>query len=897
MRSKLLVIGVLLLLSLTLSAQIGTRFWFAAPSLTNDHDQSMSPQYSLLCFSSYNQPATITVTQPGVVNPSDSHYFAPYTFTLPANSTVDVRLSNIGINRAEHRKIMPYGVYIESDADISVYFAQTNANSEIYTLKGDNALGTDFIVGMQNTLPTSHSGFPSVEILATEDNTIVHITSPVETLNSTDNTWQVTLNRGDVYTVVAKATSGASHMSGMHISADKPIAVNSTDDSVASWGQDLCGDQLVPTNLAGSEYVAIRNTAEHEKLYVYALRDNTQMYLNGVAQAVLNTGTTRVMNLPADVNYLRSDDSHPIVVFQLTGVGGETGATQLPKLNCTGSSRVVYVRRFAQQPKVLIVVKTQYVAYFSVNGNTSRLTAADFSPVPDAPEWSWCSKLLSPESGTGYLQIENDSTVFHMGVLDWGGGGTCTYGYFSDFNAAALYPQSDKQFYTVGETIHLSLQDAALFESIEWTLADGTTIPGEQVYATAQLAHSGYAYVKAVSKEGCALLRDSFPLLIHVVETQRIDSTVCDTLGIRADSVQYIPVQRSGNNIIDPKRDTTITCAATPQVVWKGNAQVSKNQLYRLQMTYAAGSNLRKPRVEVRINDEQQGSVLYPSVTPAIYTCDWVAPSDKTVSCTVNTVTGSSNNAELQLTSISFAPIFDTSDSIVFAVRECPADDPPLPPDPDYPVRVTLLTQVCTACDGDPQARIDYRIDEGEVHTISADGQVYEATDDQSIYMALPTSPGSYRVPLVFCDTVHHTYTDQLFVSLAVLYQPLRIFTQKWGNTLAAYTESYSGYHLDLYDFQWWENGVALEGENASYLYMPDGFPVGAVYQLTAKYHAAGTQEHAEQTVQTCPYIPNPRSRSAPQIYRLDGSVVPNRSAPGVYIISNGTYIQKIIVK
>lgn len=907
MRNSWFIILLFLSFSLSVSAQIGTRFWFAAPSLTHTHDESMNSQYAKFCFSTYEQAATITISQPGIIDRSHPRYFAPYTITLPANSTVDVLLSHVGINRAEARKSVPYGIYIESDENISVYFAQVNNNSEVYTLKGQNALGLDFIVGMQRTLPNAHGGLPSVEITATEDNTIVNIESPVVTANTPNMQWSITLQKGEVYTIVGANARADAHLAGMHITSNRPIVVNSTDDSVSSWGQDLCGDQLVPTNLAGTEYVAFRNTAEHEKIYVQATQDGTQLSFNGQRQNILNRGETHIISLTEDVNYIQSDNHQSFVVWQLTGVGGETGASQLPKLSCTGSSKVVYVRRFASAPQVTIIVKTEYTAYFKANNN-NQITASDFQPLTYAPQWSWCRKNLTPERATGYLKVSNDSTEFQMSVLDCDGG-TCTFGYFSDYNAATLYPVADKEYYTIGETIHLSLQDSVLYNDIQWTLPDGSRLTGSQVTVTAQAAHNGFTYVKAVSREGCSLAQDSFPILIHILESQRIDSTVCDTLGIAQDSVELVPTLRPGYNILSLTNDTSITCTAQAQEVWRASAEVRNGQRYQVDIQLASANNTRRPRVEVKVDQQTVGNTIFPTTTATPISFEWTATTSGTAVLAIHTVQGSTNNSTLQIGKPSFAPLFEVNDSIVYSLIEClpvtPDTTPVLPPDttpvlpPDsiiepYVLTVTLDTYEQTLCDGDLSADIYYTIEEGEPHIVWVDGVEQEVTAERHIAYEVPQAPGTHLVPLVFCDTNNKTCTDTLYFSIHILYQPLKIFTQKWDNTLVAYNAAYSGYQLDLYDYQWWQDGAAISGAQLSYLYMENGFPQGAVFYLTASFRDANGEE---KQMQTCPYIPVPIAPAQTRIYRLDGTMVNEISSPGFYIITNGTYQQKIITQ
>ena len=54
-------------------------------------------------------------------------------------------------------------MYIEADHLISAYYQITHANGEAYTLKGENALGLDFVIMSQNRYANQadYSGYKS----------------------------------------------------------------------------------------------------------------------------------------------------------------------------------------------------------------------------------------------------------------------------------------------------------------------------------------------------------------------------------------------------------------------------------------------------------------------------------------------------------------------------------------------------------------------------------------------------------------------------------------------------------------------------------------------------------------------------------------------------------------
>ena len=177
---------------------------------------------------------------------------------------------------------------------------------------------------------------------------------------------------------------------------------------------------------------------------------------------------------------------------------------------------------------------------------------------------------------------------------------------------------------------------------------------------------------------------------------------------------------------------------------------------------------------------------------------------------------------------------------------------------------------------------------------IDVNGTWENYSPSQTIVYNQSFTPGTYTLPLVFCDTTHQICTDALVYTIRVLYQPLQIFTQKWDNTLVAYNIDYSGYQLDLYNYQWYRNGQAISGAQQSFLYMENGFTPGDSFYLTATFRNAKGEE---EVMQTCPYIPVPIAPAQTRIYRLDGTMVNEISSPGFYIITNGTYQQKIITQ
>ncbi|MBP5345582.1 MAG: IgGFc-binding protein, partial [Bacteroidales bacterium] len=270
---KRVILVITLLLSSVCHAQTDTVFWFAAPDLSINHQQTPIR----FCFTTYSQPATITVSQPA------NNSYTPFTNTLPADSfyVYDVSALVDSIETKPVNTVLNRGFLITSTTPISCYYESVGNNSEIYTLKGNNALGTDFVVPMQFIHP-SHSGSrspSSIEIIATEDSTLIQITAPVAIHGglAANTTFTILLNRGQSYAIRSNGYAATDHLGGTVIHSNKPISVNSTDDSMNSEEGciDLLGDQVVPTRLLGQRYVALRNDSQVEYVFIYPINTDS----------------------------------------------------------------------------------------------------------------------------------------------------------------------------------------------------------------------------------------------------------------------------------------------------------------------------------------------------------------------------------------------------------------------------------------------------------------------------------------------------------------------------------------------------------------------------------------------------------------------------------------------
>ena len=499
-------------------AQIDTEFWFAFPDLSADHAQTCVS----LNVITFDEAATIRIEQPA--NPN----FSVISRTVAAQSSYRFNMGGADIFpmvETIHGGVRNAGFLITSTAPISLYYANTCDNSEIYSLKGSNALGTDFIVPMQYEYANSerYGGWASVEFVATEDGTEVKFTPTQNCVGHTKGVEAtIKLDRGQSYAIRASSRDAAKHFYNTPITSNKPIAVNYTDDSVAGPGVDLIGDQLVPLNLVGRQYIAVRNTIDDntvDKVYLFPTANNTDVYINGDKKVTLDMTTNNKYMYDLYKNndeVIFIDATEPVVVLHITskkpGANSdpELGASVLPNIECSGSTEVAYKPiENGGSPAVSIVTRKENIAQFS-HGHLAFPQL--YKPVPGTnDEWYYVLRNLTADGAQPIRIKSTNGGVFHMGVYD-SPGNTCSYGYFSSYNAHPVGMLTDKTHYVVGDVIELSVPNLSNLSSVSYTDPQGNvhTVTNPQsnpvfVINATDASYAGQYIIDGSSKYGCQI--------------------------------------------------------------------------------------------------------------------------------------------------------------------------------------------------------------------------------------------------------------------------------------------------------------------------------------------------------------------------------------------------------
>lgn len=431
--SRIIIVLVAILNVWSAQSQIDREFWFVAPEANQNHGDR--PIY--LKFATYSDPATISVSQPANLA------FETIEIELSANSAYVIDLTT-WIDTIENKPsntILNYGIKITSTTDIMVYYEVSpscNCNPDIFSLKGENALGTYFITPFQSFNSNSGDYYSGFNIVATQDNTNITIV-PTQAIDgySAGEEFTITLNSGETYFARGLNNVGNQNLSGSTIGSDKSIAVTVHEDSTSGpYGgcSDLIGDQMIPAQILGQEYIAIKGYLNGpDKVYVVAQSDNTEVQLNGTQYTILNSLETVEITLSDASSYIYT--SEPSYVLHMSGFGCEVGQAILPPLDCTGSYDVSVIRSTNEFFALNILIPTGSEGDFYVEGSNLTINANEFNFVPGSNNnWKYAQLNLSNDVQiNSALRIINSTERFHMGLIHGGATSGCRYGYFSDF--------------------------------------------------------------------------------------------------------------------------------------------------------------------------------------------------------------------------------------------------------------------------------------------------------------------------------------------------------------------------------------------------------------------------------------------------------------------------------
>ncbi|HLO60144.1 MAG TPA: T9SS type A sorting domain-containing protein [Bacteroidales bacterium] len=481
-----IVLLLLFLQSFALYSQTDTVFWFAAPDVSNVHGTPLQNGAPVILHITAQETTTVTVSQPANVS------FLPITFSLNKNERRSIRLDTCTTidqieNYPQALPLTPGNAQKKafkissSGGKISVIYDLDNPyNRELFTLKGRNAMGKNFFVSTQNFFPngtyggTAWSGFV---IAATKNNTRIVVypnddwyyfdTNPGDSL-------VLVLNAGETFAFRAAATAANRHINGVPVKSDKDIVITWYDDSITkknaanttcttSLSFDIIGDQLVPVNHIGKEYVIVKGQLTTisapncpadggDRIFITSTEPNTDIAVNGVSVATIALAG-QVFNYPVETTSLHVLASKPVYITHVTGFGGETGAALIPSVdNSAGSEKIAFTRspnvsdgfqlnlavrnvtNFYQINTVdAFILTTPSQGWISVPGYSFEPTSDSawlvLKKTPDV--LSFMSNYIKPGET---VTLENNVAGFQLGIISGGASSGAKYGYVTDFS-------------------------------------------------------------------------------------------------------------------------------------------------------------------------------------------------------------------------------------------------------------------------------------------------------------------------------------------------------------------------------------------------------------------------------------------------------------------------------
>lgn len=555
----LALLTALLLTPGRLQAQRGNEFWLAPPDITDLHNSpGGEPLY--LIISSAGAASTVTIDQPA------NGTFTPIVVTVQANKSKRVNLTSFKsvLETRPTNTVCNTGLHVVSTTPITCYYECANTNNtDIWALKGPNALGTQFYIPLHKHAPFNneasfaapHQAFASFDICATVNGTQVTIYSPTPVDgHAALQQFTITLNRGQTYSCGWTGTNWSvpsTHPSGAVVLASQPIVVSLKDDSdhnPSGGCYDIMGDQLVPTNVVGTDYIAVKgslNNTGDESVVLMPTQNNTQVFVDGSSTPIATLFAGEYFRI--DIDSLSSSTNNAIYIhctqptyaIHITGFGCEMGQALLPPLNCAGSQQLNFVRDDNQTFYITLLCRAAAVNAFTITGpGTATIPPASFVTVPGTGG-TW--KAARIQYNTTQVPVDstfivtNSADVFALGVVNGGASSGCKYGYFSEFVAPIAVNAGPDQTKCANTTATLSGTISGGTTTGIWsTSGTGTFSPSNTALNATYTPSAGDAALGTVtltltSTGACNPVSDQMVLTITPAPTANAgpDQSVC----------------------------------------------------------------------------------------------------------------------------------------------------------------------------------------------------------------------------------------------------------------------------------------------------------------------------------------------------------------------------------
>jgi hypothetical protein len=413
--------------------------------------------------------------------------------------------------------VTEFGMHIQSDIGVTAYYMHNHPGSrDIFTLKGNQALGTLFYVPMQSDnaalsadpVVGNYQGLDQIDIVATEDDTQVMVVPRASIrigqsgLSPAGDTILHTLGKGGTLKIMEYSQDEYPSLAGTLITSNHPIAVTVTEDLVAG---DTSGDQIVPVNSLGTHYIVPRTfltniSTRPERFYLVATEDNTEVNVYsaaGTQPITLNkAGDFERYSFPLNANSYVDEAVYvvatkPVYVYQRGGYA-EEGSALLPSLYAIGQKRLSFYHMYVAitPPPGNQVVQMGFLIFragaendFTLSYGTEAPSPMTLTPlpIPNTQEWKIArfNFRQAPEEGE-VITIQSQSP-FSLGYIAGLSLNNDSYGYFSSFSF-----ELPDTTYMCETAASVTLEGGSYAMSYKWRNEEGTLIATTQNVTVSQ---------------------------------------------------------------------------------------------------------------------------------------------------------------------------------------------------------------------------------------------------------------------------------------------------------------------------------------------------------------------------------------------------------------------------
>ncbi len=278
------------------STNKGQDFWLTFPgNYAPDPDNPLH----LRLYIAGPRTTTGTVEIPGL------GFITNFVITVPERVIIELpKEADLGDANDE---IQNNGIHVTASAEVAVFgMSRVRWTTDGYLGLPAEVLGKSYLI---QAFGNVHSNAPPLNgtqfgLVACDDDTKVTVIPSVNTTGHPKGVaYSFTLNRGETYQL-RNTNAEPRDLSGTFVAADKPIAAfgshrcaNIPDETV--WFCDYIVEQLLPEERGSGNFVAMPlKTRTGGDIYrMYALQDNTQVFVNGPLVATLNRGEFHQMKI------------------------------------------------------------------------------------------------------------------------------------------------------------------------------------------------------------------------------------------------------------------------------------------------------------------------------------------------------------------------------------------------------------------------------------------------------------------------------------------------------------------------------------------------------------------------------------------------------------------------